>query len=80
MVCPSTQFTYQKGLGIRDVLLCVSHRLQSALESGREARIVQIDFIQPLIGSTIREFSISYALGCCRFCVAYIDTVSTKLS
>ena len=25
-------------------LLCVSHTLQSALESGQEARIVQIDF------------------------------------
>ena len=27
-----------------DALLCVSHTLQSALESGQEARIVQIDF------------------------------------
>ena len=43
-VLPNTQFTYRKGLGICDVLLCVSHALQSALESGQEARIVQIDF------------------------------------
>ena len=30
--------------GTCDALLCVSHTLQSALESGQEARIVQIDF------------------------------------
>ena len=35
---------YRKGLGTCDALLCVSHRLQSALESGQEARIVQFDF------------------------------------
>ena len=40
----TTQFAYQKGLGICDALLCVSHTLQSALESGQEAWIVQIDF------------------------------------
>ena len=39
-----TQFAYRKGLGTCDSLLCVSHTLQSALESGQEARIVQIDF------------------------------------
>ena len=43
-VLPTTQCAYRKGLGTCDVLLCVSHRLQSALESGQEARIVQIDF------------------------------------
>ena len=37
-------FTVFKGLGTCDALLCVSHTLQSALESGQEARIVQIDF------------------------------------
>ena len=41
---PTTQFAYQKGLGTFDALLCISHTLQSALESGQEARIVQIDF------------------------------------
>ena len=41
---PTTQFAYQKGLGTCDALLCVSHTLQSVLESGKEARIVQIDF------------------------------------
>ena len=47
MVCfqpPSLLIAYQKGLGTCDALLCVSHTLQSALESGQEARIVQIDF------------------------------------
>ena len=42
-VLPTTQFAYRKGLDTCDVLLCVSHTLQSALESGQEARIVQID-------------------------------------
>ena len=31
-------------MGTYDALLCVSHTLQSALESGQKARIVQIDF------------------------------------
>ena len=43
-VFPTTQFAYRKGLGTCDPLLCVSHALQSALESGQEARIVQIGF------------------------------------
>ena len=38
------EFAYRKGLGTCDALLCVAHTLQSALESGQEARIVQIDF------------------------------------
>ena len=40
----TTQFAYRKGLGTCDALLCVSHTLQSALENGQEAWIVQIDF------------------------------------
>ena len=43
-VLSTTQFAYRKGLGTCDALLCLSHTLQSALESGQEARIVQIDF------------------------------------
>ena len=42
-VLPTTQFSYRKELGTY-VHICVSHTLQSALESGQEARIVQIDF------------------------------------
>ena len=43
-VLPTTQFSYRKGLGTCDALLCVSHTLQGALVDGQEARIVQIDF------------------------------------
>ena len=43
-VLPTTQFAYRKGLGTCDALICVAHSLQSALEMGQEARIVQIDF------------------------------------
>ena len=43
-VLPTTQFAYRKDMGTCDALLCMSHTLQSALESGQEARIVQIDF------------------------------------
>ena len=43
-VLPTTQFAYRKGLGTCDALMCVSYTLQSALENGQEARIVQIDF------------------------------------
>ena len=43
-VLPTTQFAYRKGLGTCDALFCVTHTLQSALESGQEGlRIVQID-------------------------------------
>ena len=41
---PSTQFAYMKGLSTCAALLCVAHTLQSALEMGQEARIVQIYF------------------------------------
>ena len=43
-VLPTTQFAYRKGLDTCDALLFVSHTLQSSLESGQDARIVQIDF------------------------------------
>ena len=43
-VLPTTQLAYRKGLGTCDALLCVSHTLQSELESGQKASIVQIDF------------------------------------
>ena len=41
---PTTQFVYWKSLGTFDALLCLSHTLQNALESGQEARIIQINF------------------------------------
>ena len=43
-VLPKTQFAYRKGLGTCDALLCLSHTLQSAFESGQEVSIVQIYF------------------------------------
>ena len=39
-----TNFANRKGLDTCDDLLCMSHLLQSALKSGQEARIKQIDF------------------------------------
>ena len=39
-----TNFAYRKGLGTCAALLCVSHSLQSELESDQVVRIVQIDF------------------------------------
>ena len=41
---PTTQLAHRKGLGICDALRCVAHIVQSALEMGQEARIVQINF------------------------------------
>ena len=44
-VLPTTQFAYRNGLGTSDALFFyLPHTLQSALESGQEDRIVQIDF------------------------------------
>ena len=43
-VLPTTQFAYRRGLGTCDALLCVSHTLQNPLDSGQQARIMQIDF------------------------------------
>ena len=48
----TTQFAYRKELGVWclhacDELLCMSHTLQSALGTGQQARIVQIDFKAP---------------------------------
>ena len=43
-VLPTTQFAYRKGLGTCDALLCMSHTLQSVLDSKQEARIVLIEF------------------------------------
>ena len=42
-VLPTTRFAYLKDLGTCDALLCASHALQTALESGQEAMIVEID-------------------------------------
>ena len=61
-VLPTTQFAYRKGLGTCDALLCVSHTLQSALDSGQEVRIMQIDFSAAFDRVNHLVFSISSAL------------------
>ena len=61
-VLPTTQFAYQKSLDTWDTLLWVSHTLQSALECGQEARIVQIGFSAAFDGFNHRGFSIISAL------------------
>ena len=43
-VLPPIQFAYRNGLGTCDALLCVSHALLSAMESGQEERILKIVF------------------------------------
>ena len=76
---PTSPFAYRKGLGTCDALLCVSHSLQSALESGQEARIVQIDFSAAF--DRVNHQGILYKLcSVCigGFCVVYIDTVSIR--
>ena len=50
-----TQFAYMKGLETYDALLCVTYTLQSALEMGQEARIVQIDFSAAFDRATYQE-------------------------
>lgn len=57
VVLPTTQFAYQKDLGTCNPLLCMSHTLQSALESGQEVRIMKIDF-----SAAINHLAIHYKL------------------
>ena len=59
-VLPTTQYAYRKGLGTCDALLCVSNTLQSALENGQEARIVQIYFSAAF--DRVNNLSILYKL------------------
>ena len=63
-VHPTTHLAYRKGLGTCDALLCTSHAMQSTLEN--RFRLISETFrlisAHPLIGSTIREFSISSVL------------------
>ena len=78
-VLPTTQFAYWEGLGKCNALRFVSYTLQSALESGQEARIVQIYF--SVAFDRVNHLSILYKLcSVCywMFCPVYIDTVSIK--
>ena len=60
---PTSQVAYRKGLGTYDVFLCVSRTLQSALESGQEAWIIEFDFSAAFNRVHHVGFSISSALG-----------------
>ena len=61
-VLPITQFTYRKGLGTYDAILCVAPTLQSALEMLQEAEWFRSTSVLLLTGSTIKGFSSSSAL------------------
>ena len=80
-VLPTTKVAYRKSLGTCDAILCMSITLKSALESGQEARIVQIDF-SAVFACGYWRFCIvprlRSACGYWRFCIVYIDTVSVK--
>ena len=73
-VLPNIKFAYRKGLGTCDTLLCV----QSALESGQEARIVQIDFSTAFVRANHHGVLHNLVLWDWRFCVVYIDQVNVK--
>ena len=66
-------------VGTCDALQCVSHAMQSALESGQEDRIVRIDF-NTAFGSVdhhlIFIFLYTQLYWYWRLCVVYTDTVS----
>ena len=68
-----------KGLGTCEEF-CVSQTLQSALESGQEARIMQIDFSTPFDGVN-NEGNLSKLcyVGIGVYLLYIIDTVSIKL-
>ena len=70
-VLPTTQFAYHKGLGTCNALLCVSHTLQSTLESGQEARILQIYFSAAF--DRVNHLGILYKL-------CYVDILGSVLS
>ena len=59
-VLPTIQFAYRKGQGTCDALLCMSHTMQSALESRQEARIVQIDFSAAFDGVNHQEILFTF--------------------
>ena len=60
-VLPTAQFAYRKGLGTCSAFLCLSHTLQS----GQEARMVQIDFSAAF--DRVNHLGILYKL--CSVCI-----------
>ena len=61
-----------------DALLYVSYTLQSALESGQEARIVQIDFQAAFNWVNLQGIVYQLCTVGIGGCVVYTDTVSIK--
>jgi hypothetical protein len=43
-ILPNEQFAFRKGLGTNDALLTIVHKIQAALDDGKEVRLAQIDF------------------------------------
>ena len=83
-VLPTTQFAYWKGLGTCDALLRVSHTLQSALESGQDARIVQIDFSAAFdrvnhLGILYKLCSVGIGGSVCLYWHSFYQTDHSKL-
>ena len=70
-------------MGTCDALLCelILSSCYGLFADPKESAFMELTLSgeQPLIGSTIREFFISFFLWILDFCVAYIDTVSIKL-
>ena len=75
---PTTKFAYRKGLGTCAALLCMYHTLQSALESGQEARMVKIDFSAGFDWVNHRGILNKLCSVGIGSCVVYIDSVSIK--
>ena len=76
-VLPTTQFAYWECLCTCYALWYVSYTLQSVLESGQEARTVQIDFSVAI--DMINHQGLLYKLSSVQsYCVVYIVTVSIK--
>ena len=61
-VLPTTKFAYRKGLGTCDSLLCGVSHYKVHWRVGRRLGLCLLTSALPLIGLTIREFSIFYAL------------------
>ena len=77
-VLPHTHFAYRKSLGTCDALLYLSYTLQSALESGQEARIVQIDFSATF--DRVNHHCILYELYSVGFVVSGLSILTQFLS
>ena len=77
-VLPITQFAYRKGLVTCDAYLYVSHTLQSALECGQEARIVQIDYSSAF--DIVNHQGILYKLGSVGIGVSVLSILTQFLS